>query len=153
MKITITGHTDLSREDFEKYYVPVIRQYLGCSFNLGAADGVDKMAYEYLLEHSQDVTVYQPATKRFPGHILPDTPRDITAMTYTERDDKLRSDSDILIGFVRGDFRSLGSGSARNIAAYRGYDVTDFYEFARDKNITAKKILRRYPLLAEHIIG
>ena len=59
----ISGHRDLSYEDFEKYYIPKIREVLEndprAEFVVGDCDGVDKYAMDYIYnETSNDLTIY-----------------------------------------------------------------------------------------------
>jgi len=124
MIVTITGHTYTTREDYEKYYSPIIHRLLtshdDVSFVLGTADGVDRMAYEDISKVDPWlVKLYGVANKSVPSW-LDGVHVDMTATSYTERDDNLRAMSDDLIGFVYKTVMGLGSGSARNIVAHSG---------------------------------
>lgn len=48
----ISGHRDLSYEDFEKYYISVINKVVfydeKAEFVIGDCDGVDKFAMDYI---------------------------------------------------------------------------------------------------------
>jgi len=147
MIVTITGHTYTTREDYEKYYSPVIRHLLtshhDVRFVLGTADGVDRMAYEDI---SDIVKLYGVANKSVPSW-LDGVDVDLTASSYTERDDNLRGMADAVVGFVYKTKMGLGSGTARNIVAHSGMDVSDFYAKTRRDDATVDEILDMYPTL------
>lgn len=149
MIVTITGHTYTTRADYEKYYQPAIMKILDQTAQvvLGTADGVDRMAYEDL--HSRGIVrLYGVRDKTIPSW-LDGASVDMTAKSYTERDDNLRKMSDTLIGFVYKTKMGLGSGSARNIVAHAGHDVSDFYEKTRNDSVTIEEILAMYPCLRD----
>lgn len=59
----ISGHLDLTEEEFNEHYKPLIDQATqdGCNFVVGDARGADYMAQTYLFHHapiSSNVTVY-----------------------------------------------------------------------------------------------
>lgn len=62
----ISGHLDLTKEEFEEHYVPMIENALNAGnyyFVVGDAKGTDTMAQEYLAERKKvldaiDVSVY-----------------------------------------------------------------------------------------------
>lgn len=116
---------------------------------LGTADGVDRMAYEDICRvDAGSVKLYGVANKSVPSW-LDGVHVDMTATSYTERDDNLRAMSDSLIGFVYKTVMGLGSGSARNIVAHAGGDVSDFYAKTRREGVTVEEILEMYPKLAD----
>lgn len=62
----ISGHRDLSYEDFEEYYIPKIQKIFDWDeypeFIIGDCDGVDKFAMDYLINNYYqlpfDITIY-----------------------------------------------------------------------------------------------
>lgn len=122
MRYFISGHGWLSKEQFDKYYVPVLERVLECDlsnseFVVGDFRGVDIMAQQWLVDHgkAEQLTVY---------HML-DKPRNLaTGCEYycniktiggfkndEERDAAMTAASDFDIAFV---FRK-NSGTERNI--------------------------------------
>lgn len=109
----ISGHLDLTKEEFLLYYVPVIDVALanGDNFVVGDARGTDKMAQEYLAQHPDRVTVYHMFG--FPRFNL----RFITKggfVSDNERDKAMTEASDYDIAWVRHGRED--SGTARNIS-------------------------------------
>lgn len=116
MKFFISGHRDLTQEEFNRLYTPTILEVLQedptCEFVIGDYEGVDSMAQHLLSNHVDKVTVY---------HMF-DTPRNLinpnfkTVGGFTsdeERDAAMTRDSDYDIAFVRKGKRN--SGTAQNI--------------------------------------
>ena len=118
----ISGHRNLSKEDFDKYYVPKINEAIseGASFVIGDYEGVDYMAQEYLgnnYDHSK-VTVY---------HMF-NSPRHLYCQDFNlsggyksdiERDSAMTMNSDFDIAFItKGKWTS---GTAQNIL--RRYEI------------------------------
>lgn len=116
----ISGHRDLTQEQFDTYYVPAIHKVLlndlECYFVVGDCDGVDKMAMNYLSDRGQEFTIYhlgfiprilpepfKPELIKFKGLFKTDIHRD-SAMT-------LNSDFDIAFVFNQ----RWNSGTAQNI--------------------------------------
>lgn len=96
----ISGHLDLSKNDFEKYYQTKIDDAIltESSFLIGDAKGLDLMAQEYLKKYSKIIIYHMFDKARFNignwetvGGFKNDTERDF-AMT---------SNSDIDIAYVR----------------------------------------------------
>lgn len=59
----ISGHSDLSYEDFKKYYIPKIKEVVEedprAEFIVGDCDGVDKYAMDYIYRRSGHLlTIY-----------------------------------------------------------------------------------------------
>lgn len=126
----ISGHRDLSYEEFEKYYVPKIEEVIKsdpfAEFLVGDCDGVDKYAMDYL---------YSQTSKEFAIYHMFDTPRNLPSnytfsgsikeimigrvavighfKTDEERDSAMTRNSDFDIAFVK-DGR-WNSGTAQNI--------------------------------------
>lgn len=55
MTYFISGHRDLTQEEFDKHYAPVLKKVLqsdwNCEFVIGDWEGCDTMALEFLLSH------------------------------------------------------------------------------------------------------
>ncbi|ABC29376.1 hypothetical protein HCH_02576 [Hahella chejuensis KCTC 2396] len=109
----ISGHLDLTPQEFEQHYAPAIDQALEnqASFVIGDARGADKLAQDYLYGKSNAVTVY---------HMF-DTPRNNpgfpTRSGFTsdnQRDKQMTADSTCDIAWVRPGREK--SGTARNLA-------------------------------------
>lgn len=121
----ISGHRDLTREEFEEYYIPLIDEAMDNfdfdGFVVGDYQGVDKMAMDYLWNASGDLTIY---------HMF-DTPRNTPMgasiklceenginfmggyLTDEERDSAMTRASDVDIAFVKDN--RWDSGTAQNI--------------------------------------
>lgn len=116
MKYFISGHRDLTLEEFNKYYTPVILEILEedptCEFVVGDYQGVDSMA-QRLLENCVDrVTVYHMFDA--PRNLINPNFKTIGGFTSDEeRDAAMTKDSDRDIAFVRKGRRK--SGTAQNI--------------------------------------
>jgi len=56
----ISGHLDLTEEEFSEHYVALIDEALkeGCSFVVGDARGADTMAQQYLKDKTNNVRVF-----------------------------------------------------------------------------------------------
>lgn len=121
----ISGHLDLTKEEFEEHYIPVIGEAIrnGDTFIVGDARGTDIMAQDYiatllgLYEEGSigvnTVTVYHMFTK----------PRNCATMHYSlvggfksddERDAAMTNASDYDIAWIRPGREK--SGTAKNIA-------------------------------------
>ena len=116
----ISGHRNISEEEFERNYKPYIENAISdmpnCKFVIGDFDGVDIMAQNYLIDvlniEPERVTVY---------HMF-DSPRNINPKitqtkggfkTDEERDSAMTANSFEDIAFVR-DYSKM-SGTAQNI--------------------------------------
>lgn len=116
----ISGHRDITEEEFKTYYVPQLEDILqfeeNCiQFVVGDYEGVDIIAQKWLLEHLNDksrVTVYH----------MYDKPRNCASKKFKtkggykndiERDSAMTEISDMDIAWIRkGKERS---GTAQNI--------------------------------------
>lgn len=59
--VFISGHLNISKEDWEKHYKSEIDRYIEerCNFVMGDARGVDKMSIDYLWNNwVENVTIY-----------------------------------------------------------------------------------------------
>lgn len=116
----ISGHRDITEEEFKEYYVPQLEDILqfgeSCiQFVVGDYCGVDIIAQKWLLEHLNDkskVTVYH----------MYDKPRNYASKKFKtkggyrndiERDSAMTEISDIDIAWIRKG--KEGSGTAQNI--------------------------------------
>ena len=113
----ISGHRDLSKEDFEKYYVPKILKVLsedpGAEFVVGDYEGVDYMAQEWLMKAGlrERLTVYHMWSR--PRHLASGVK--FTKGGYTSdlsRDSAMTEDSDFDIAYVA---KPGKSGTRQNI--------------------------------------
>lgn len=126
----ISGHRNLSYEDFEKYYIPIIDKIIReddeAKFVVGDCDGVDKFAMDYIF--SKDIchiTIYHMFNK--PRNVPEANTRVILDLvdfrggfkSDEERDSAMTRDSDFDIAFVK-DCR-WNSGTAQNIK--RRYNI------------------------------
>ncbi|MBY0358491.1 MAG: hypothetical protein K2W82_10865 [Candidatus Obscuribacterales bacterium] len=59
-QVFVSGHLDLTAEEFVEHYVPVLDRYVaeGAEFVVGDARGADKMSQDYLALKGAKVTVY-----------------------------------------------------------------------------------------------
>lgn len=128
----ISGHRDLSQEDFDKYYVPAIEEVLhgdlGWDFIVGDCEGADLMAQEYLLRRGECFTVYHTGDKPR-NFVLPDsTEEELDRRGISlrggfnddiEKDEAMTKDSEVDIAFIgKGRWTS---GTAQNIL--RRYEI------------------------------
>lgn len=116
----ISGHIDLTREQFEREYVYQIKQAIseGCSFVVGNAIGCDAFALEYLAKHvdRNRVTVYHRESAYDKIHKEHLTMSSVKAMDYQkihtgfrsfeERDKHMTLASDFDIAWVRPDLET-----------------------------------------------
>lgn len=126
----ISGHRDLSYEDFEKYYIPKINQVLEndpyAEFVVGDYHGVDKFAMDYIYNKTgRKLTIYHmfKSPRNIPEGYEP--PIGIEEMldcsvsvisgfkSDEERDAAMIAASDFDIAFVKDN--RWNSGTAQNI--------------------------------------
>ena len=119
----VSGHIDLTQEEFNKYYAPEIEKVLEkdpwAKFVVGDCKGVDTMAQEllrYLVKDPKSVTVHHIGT----------TPRNLASQDFNrvggyktdeERDAEMTGESDQDIAFIKPGRRK--SGTAKNIVRRR----------------------------------
>ena len=113
--IFISGHLDLTSEEFALHYKPQIDHYLCYQprFIIGDARGADSMAQEYL--NSMDytnVTIYHMFTS--PRNNIGNYPTVGGFKTDSERDEAMTEASDIDIAWIRPGREK--SGTAENLA-------------------------------------
>lgn len=115
----ISGHRDLTNEEFEKYYVPLINQVLNGNpnsrFIVGDCEGCDIMAQNYLVDIIDDVS-------RITVYCVGDVPRNINPdiiyinnsfINDREKDIAMTNDSFEDIALVRNP--EIWSGTGENI--------------------------------------
>lgn len=115
----ISGHRDLTWEEFAKWYAPAISRTLstdnGAMFVVAECDGADRMAQDYLLAcgvSPKNINVYHmlKAPRYLANHNIP------TIGGYTsdlQRDEAMTKNSDHDIAFIRKGRET--SGTAQNI--------------------------------------
>lgn len=112
----ISGHLDLTQDEFNDHYIPLLEDALHrsnpCDFIVGDARGADAMAQDWLsrrwLTYNVEVTVYHMFT--VPRHNYGPYP---TKGGYTKDDGKdaaLTQDSDYDILYIRPEKHSSQSG-------------------------------------------
>lgn len=133
----ISGHRDLSYEDFEKYYIPVIDNIMGrdgmAEFVVGDCDGVDKYAMDYIYKNYKEyciLTIYHMFTspRNTPLNKVVDDFNNYKDNNWVyfkggfrsdiERDSAMTNVSNIDIAFVKDN--RWDSGTAQNIKRRHG---------------------------------
>lgn len=127
----VSGHRDLSYEDFEKYYIPVLRYIIDNEmysiFVVGDCDGVDKYAMDYLyynLRYKGELHIYhmldssRNVPEGYKGHeFIDDGMCEVIFhgqfKSDEERDSAMTQASDCDIAFIKDD--RWDSGTAQNI--------------------------------------
>lgn len=108
----ISGHLDLTKEEFYIHYSQLLREAAcsGAKFIVGDASGADNMAQEFLAELFADVTVYHMFDRPRHNHGF----ETIGGFkSDKERDEAMTNNSDADIAWVR--MGREKSGTARNI--------------------------------------
>jgi hypothetical protein len=110
----ISGHLDLTPQEFETHYKPLIDEAIakGCSFIVGDARGTDALAQAYLASHDAEVTVYHMFES--PRNNKGNFPVQGGYLSDDERDAAMTAASDFDIAWVRPGREN--SGTARNLA-------------------------------------
>ena len=131
----VSGHRDLSYEDFEKYYVPILVGILTDDdypmFVVGDCDGVDKFAMDYIYNHMRcgELIIYHmfDSSRNIPEGYIEKKPtldewleEDLVEVHFMggfqsdiERDSAMTKNSDCDIAFVKDN--RWDSGTAQNI--------------------------------------
>ena len=115
----ISGHRDLTWEEFTKWYAPAIsrvrRTDNGARFVVAECEGADRMAQDYLLACGVapiGITVYHML--KSPRYLANESIRTVGGFTSdTERDEAMTRNSDYDIAFIRKGKET--SGTAQNI--------------------------------------
>lgn len=128
MRYFISGHRNLSYEDFEKYYIPRIKEVIEedpkAEFVVGDCDGVDKYVMDYIFNKTNNaVTIYHMFDKprntpnnKHPGSLVSSYKYVYFRSRFTsdeERDSAMTRDSDFDIAFIKDN--RWDSGTAQNI--------------------------------------
>nr|DAN43748.1 MAG TPA: YspA [Caudoviricetes sp.] len=120
MTYFISGHRDITEEEFKKYYIPAIYSAYYedldfAGFVVGDYEGVDKMAMDYITKNLPcELIIFHMFEN--PRNTPEDESRVIYVGNYTtdeERDAAMTMASDIDIAFVREG--RWDSGTAQNI--------------------------------------
>lgn len=111
----VSGHTDLTEEEFLKYYKEKIDDYLvqGYSFVVGGADGADKLTQLYLSTYPKvEVTVYDKGSQK---NVHCNRFKHVNGFSsYPERDEAMTDASSVDICILR-QHGGGGSGTAANL--------------------------------------
>lgn len=121
----VSGHRDLTQEEFDLHYKPVIRKVtketLPVSFVIGDCEGADRMAAEYICDFSSsDIHIYHIFTDpRF--RVIPFCDNEAEHNIFyhggyqsdMERDTAMTEASDFDIAYIRPGRKK--SGTAQNI--------------------------------------
>lgn len=102
MRYFISGHLDLTIDEFTANYKPQIDDALNddfCSFIIGDARGADLMAQKYLNNKTKNVTIYHMHDK--PRHNIFNYPTVGGFKSDEERDTAMTNNSDIDLLWVR----------------------------------------------------
>lgn len=132
MRYFVSGHRDITEEEFNKHYVPLLVEILNsnkyASFVVGDCKGVDKMAMDFLSNAAKNgnikLTIYHmfDSPRVTPGDI---SIKDIDTIfngsirfkggytTDLERDTAMTNDSHVDIAWIRPGRNT--SGTAQNI--------------------------------------
>lgn len=108
----ISGHLDLTPEEFQEHYVPQLEEAVqaGGRFVVGDANGADTMAQDYLRRRTADVTVFHMFER--PRNNVGYFPTMGSYKTDKERDEAMTQCSDADILWVREGREK--SGTAKN---------------------------------------
>lgn len=115
MTAFISGHINLTEDEFKEHYVPKIREAFrnGDRFVIGDAPGADTMAQKLLSRvcFSDEVTIFYPFNK--PRNLVGNFKTVGGFKSYTERDAAMTKNSDYDIAWVRTGKEN--SGTAKNL--------------------------------------
>lgn len=112
VSVFVSGHLDLSEEEFAEHYIPQLEKYIanGASFVVGDARGADSWTQKWLLDRTYKVLVF---------HML-DSPRFNAGFetrggfaSDSERDRAMTAASDVDLAWVRSGREK--SGTAKNL--------------------------------------
>lgn len=125
MKYFVSGHRDLSKENFDRYYIPLIEEVIkvdgGAQFLVGDCEGVDTFAWEYLAGHNYWVTKHCLGLGELKYSIDYDRHQTFVVgfKDDIERDDYMTRNSDYDIAILFND--RWNSGTGENIERRRDY--------------------------------
>jgi hypothetical protein len=112
----ISGHTDITQEDFDKYYKPAIDATPhGSCFVVGTAEGADSFAIQHIKTTKKgSITICSKSNNH--GLVEEDNIKIVSGFnSFPERDAYMTSNSDQDIAFLRNDWMALGSGTMANL--------------------------------------
>lgn len=112
MTYFISGHRDLTQEEFNEHYAPILKKVLqedwGCQFVIGDWEGCDKMALEFILSQEECYNfieifyVDKVRIRPFGRHIANFKDLYVNSRdTYNECDEAMTKFSDFDIAWVR----------------------------------------------------
>ena len=136
--VMVSGHTDLTEDEFNKYYKPRLDEYIkqGCSFIVGGASGCDEMTQKYLANIEADVTVYDKGNQH---NVHSNRYKHVNGFeSYPLRDKTMTENSDLDLAFPRQN-GGAGSGTWANILR-RKYG----HDFAQELIKLARKEFMEY---------
>ena len=157
--VMISGHTDITQEQFQKYYQPLIDEYVdkGAKFIVGGAYGTDSMAQHYLATKNVDVTVYDKGDQNNVHD--PEKFNHLNGFpSYPKRDAAMTENSTVDIAFLRNDRMAKGSGSCANIVRRVFGDKVSkkVFKLMRDKrklDIPFNEVINKaYPDIGQDIV-
>lgn len=132
--VMVSGHTDLTEEEFNKYYKPYLDEYINqqYSFVVGGASGCDEMTQKYLSNKDVSVTVYDKGTQK---NVYDDSYQHVNGFeSYPLRDKAMTENSDLDLAFPRQK-GGAGSGTWANILRRKYGDELsrELIKLARDE--------------------
>ena len=115
MIVFISGHLDLTEEEFQKHYVTLIQKHIDDNdmFLVGDAKGCDLMAQNYISQNA-DCQIYVYHMHGKPRNNSNNFPVEGGFKSDNERDSSMTDDSDVDIAWVRPGKEE--SGTAKNLA-------------------------------------
>jgi hypothetical protein len=116
----VSGHLDLTQEEFNWHYIPRINQFidLGYVFIVGDANGCDKLTQEYLFQQGTNFIVYHMFEK--PRNLVSDKISLVGGFVSDEdRDSAMTKNSDVDVAWVRKGREK--SGTAKNLKRRKKY--------------------------------
>lgn len=130
--VMISGHTDITREQFDATYVPRLKELAdqGAAFILGGAPGTDRMAQQWLISngHGLRMTVYD--RKGRDGRLSPSGNHVALDKNDQLRDERLTRDSVVDVAFIKSSSSAVGSGTFANMLR-RHVGAADAKQFQR----------------------
>ena len=115
----ISGHVDLSKEDFDKFYLPKLKELIKndvICFVLGGALGADKLAQEFLSSRNDNMNlIVMVYDKQDQNNVCYPNIKHVNGFaSYTVRDEVMTSESTLDVCFVRRK-GGIGSGTFQNV--------------------------------------
>ena len=110
MRYFVSGHRDLTRQEFEEHYVPLIQKVIiddNCAqFIVGDWEGCDLLFIQYMIRHRyiNYIHLYYVHSVRLYEYFSPHelySIIDVPKNTYDECDEAMTRDSDFDIAWIR----------------------------------------------------